>query len=192
MKNLPDLLKETLDLVRSHSQFLTLSELTKEVSAVEKSLRAFLAKSEESKDFLNRDYIEIHALLQEKRTSSPTLTKEVGKSGLTFTGKEKNKKLALFAIRKGIEEKVLSELRASPDDILRLQFRALAQKPENEIEEALKTLLKGKQLEKFAQAMDFAVVRRRTSKGDSIDRKTTLANARAKLKPFIDSIRDAR
>jgi hypothetical protein len=192
MKNLPDLLKETLDLVRSHSQFLTLSELTKEVNAVEKSLRVFLAKSEESKDFLNRDYIEIHALLQEKRTTSPTLIKEVGKSGLTFTGKEKNKKLALFAIRKGIEEKVLSELRASPDDILRLQFRALAQKPENEIEEALKTLLKGKQLEKFAQAMDFAVVRRRTSKGDSIDRKATLANARAKLKPFIDSIRDAR
>jgi hypothetical protein len=192
MKNLPDLLKAALDLVRSHPQFLTLSELTKEVTALEKGLEAFLVKSEASKDFLNRDYIEIHALLQEKRTTSPSLTKEVAKSGLTLTGKAKNKQLALFAVSKGIAAKVLNELRASPDDILRLEFRALAQKPENEIDEALKELLKGKQLEKFAHAMSFAIIKKRTSKGESIDRKATLANASAKLKPFIDSIRDAR
>jgi hypothetical protein len=80
----------------------------------------------------------------------------------------------------------------SPEDLLRQRFRALAQKPEDEIGDALALLLNGKQLEEIARAVKFEIVKKRTSKGEAIDRKATLANARAKLEPFIDSIRDAR
>ncbi len=192
MNQITDLLKETLDIVRNNPEFLTVNEMQKEVGALHKSLTTFLAKSEETKDFLNKDYIEIHALLKEGRTTSPTLVSAVSQSGASFTGKDKQKKLAVFAIKKGIAAKVVSELRMSPDDMLRQQFRALAQKPEDEIDEALAKLLKGKQAEQIARAVKFEIVKKRTAKGETIDRKATLANARAKLKPFIDSIRDAR
>jgi hypothetical protein len=192
MNQIHDLLKETLDLVRSHPELLTVSELKKEVGALQKSLTTFLAKSEEAKDFLSKDYIEICALLREGHTVSPTLAEAAKRSGLSFTGKEKQKKLAVFAIKNGIVAKVINELRMSPDDLLRQQFRALAHRPEDEIEDALAALLKGKQLEPLARAVKFEVVKKRTSKGETIDRKATLANARTKLMPFIDSIRDAR
>jgi hypothetical protein len=192
MNQIPDLLKETLDVVRGNPQFLTVSELKKEVAALQKSLEAFLTKSQEAKDFLNKDYIEIYALLNEGRTTSPTLAEAAKKSEEKFIGKEKQKKLAIFAVRKGIASKVANELRMSPEDLLRQRFRALAQKPEDEIGDALALLLKGKQLEEIARAVKFEIVKKRTSKGEAIDRKATLANARAKLEPFIDSIRDAR
>jgi hypothetical protein len=147
---------------------------------------------EESKPFLTKEYLEIHALLGAGRTNSPTLVREADRSGASFTGKEKHKKLALFAIQRGIAPKVLTELRLDPDDILRQQFRELAHLPETEVQDALEELLKGKQLEKFAHAVGFEVIRKTTSKGQTTNRKATLSNARAKLKPFVDSIRDAR
>jgi hypothetical protein len=192
MNEVPALLKETLDIVRDQPQFLTLSEVKKEVTALHKSLVAFLAKTTESKPFLSKEYLELHALLMAARATSPTLAREAEKSGTSFTGKEKNKKLALFAIQRGIASRVLGELRMDPDDVLRQQFRELAHRPEDEVEEAVETLLKVKQLEKFARAVGFEVVRKRTAKGETVKRKESLANARAELKPFVDSIRDAR
>ena len=192
MNEVPALLKETLDIVKNQPQFLTLTEVKKEVTALQKSLVAFLAKTEESKPFLSKEYLELHALLAEKRTSSPTLAKETQRSGASFAGKEKNKKLAVFAIQRGIAPKVLAELRMDPDDVLRQQFRELAHNREDEVKDALEDLLKGKQLEKFARALGFEVVRKTTSKGQTVNRKATMSNAWAKLKPFIDSIRDAR
>jgi len=191
MKTTKDLLRRAQELIEAEPALLTMIETRADAEKLQGILQKFVEKAEDARFFKDRNYLELVSLLGSSKSDSARLKAAVKHSGAT-TGKDKNKKVAVYAVKEGIAEDLIRDLKKGPQEILKQSFIDLALLDVNEIEDAVAAMLTPAKAPAVAKTVGFDVAFKTNKKGGkAYDKKATVAHAMAKLKPYIDSMRNA-
>jgi hypothetical protein len=189
MKTTKDLLRHAQELIEAEPALLTMIETRADAERLHGILQKFVEKADDARFYKDRNYLELVSILGSSKPNSARLKAAIKRSGAT-TGKDKNKKVAVYAVKEGIAEELIRELKKGPQDIMKQNFLDLALLDVNEIEDAVAAMLTPKKAPAVAKAVGFDVAFK-TKGNKAYDKKATVAHAMAKLKPYIDSMRNA-
>lgn len=192
-----DALEQALESIEEYPSLATQMETRREVDSATNWLKKFLKKAQVAKFKTDAVFIRLVFILG---TKNPKEIREAATAaGFRAPGGKSAtpEKVALKAMEEGAAVKFEKELSKDPEEKLKDEFFALAALPEEEVEAEVKKCLTKAKAKQYADAVGFDVEHKVAKSGKNkgkkmYDSKATLVNAMEVLKPYIDSMRDAR